>query len=936
VANNTGSGNYTINVPEGTYQLNISTFAGNGTASSSGLSPTAAGELQSGTKSGTNITIVGLGPTPATTIIEQTDGVDRVIEQDPLGNGSMPLTIENMTLTGGNCSTGLDCAFSGGALLTGGYTGDTLSLTSVTVSNSSEQADTPELGGGNQGGGVSMAGPDFTVANSTFSGNSVTASSTNAGVGGGVEFLDDVPGSMTITGSTFTGNTVPASSIGAQGGGLWISLQVIGDLANVAGSTFTENSAEGSNGVGGAIFTAGLTTVTNSRITGNSAAAGGSGFWEQGYAGQPADGVGTVKDNWWGCNSGPGASGCDTVNASTISGDDASVVFDPYLVLAIGANPTSIEVNGTSTLTADLTHNSSGTGGFSVPNGTPVSFGGTDGNDNPTNTTFSSGGATSTFTGTTEGTGSGSATVDNQTVDVTIDITGQPTLAITKSHTGTFTQGSTAEWDIRVFNEAGSPSEATTGATVTMVDTLPANYTLSSYTGSGWGCTGSTTVTCTSTAVVSGGSSFPLIRLIVNVPANSPTSVTNNAVVYGGGDPNHSNLGNGATTFETVNNVVQVPAYISLTAGNNQSVTVGTAFSSLSVTVEDAAGNPVSGQSVTFTSPASGSSGTFSNNTNTITATTNRSGVVSESFIANSMAGGPYNISVSSGSITDNFSETNLAGAPVSMTANSGTTPQFATDLTAFANPLAVTLLDSFNNPVPGISVTFTAPSSGASLGFNSNGGASTFTVSTDGTGTANAGTVTANGTFGGPYSVTAVANSLSTSFSLTNVIANILWIGNSNSQTSAFFDIGTPYLSSAESTGGTGVAIDSSGNVWSLNAGGNTVSEFTSTGSPTSTNISGGGLDAGSSLAIDGSNQVWIPNSSGGTLAVFNSSGTPVSTTAYTVGTSAPTSIAIDISGNVWIANNGSNAVTKILGAASPTVPLATGVVNATPATEP
>ncbi|MGA2048002.1 MAG: hypothetical protein ABSG96_09920 [Terracidiphilus sp.] len=939
VANNSGSGNYTINVQEGTYQLNISTYAGNGTDSTQGFPATSAGELQSGTKSGTNITIVGLGQTPATTIIEQKDGVDRVLEQDPLGNGNIPLTIQNVTLTGGLCTTGLDCGFSGGAVLGGGYAGDTLTLTSVVVSSNSEQADTPALGGGNQGGGVASAGPGFSITNSTFSGNSVTASSTNAGIGGGVDFLDDVVGNLSITNSTFIDNTVPASSIGAQGGGLWISLNTIGDTATISGSTFTGNSVAGSNGEGGAIFTAGLTTVTNSRFAGNTAAGGGSGFWEQGYAGNSADGVGNVINNWWGCNAGPttnGSNSCDTVDASGVPGDDASVSYSPYLVLSISANPTTINVNDTSTLTANLTHNSNGVGGFSVPNGTPVSFGGTDGIDNPTNPTLSSGGATSTFTGTTEGTGSGSATVDSQTVSVTIDITGQPTLAITKSHTGTFTQGSTAEWDIQVYNVAGSISEATTGATVTMVDTLPANYTLSSYTGSGWGCTGSTTVTCTSTAVVNGGSGFPVISLIVNVPATSPTSVTNNAVVFGGGDPSHTNSGNGATAFETVNNVVQVPASILLTAGNNQSVTVGTAFSSLSVTVEDAAGNPISGKSVTYASPVSGPSGTFSNSTNTITANTNGSGVIGVSFTANSKAGGPYNIAVSASSVTSNFSETNLAGAPASITANSGTTPQFATDLTAFAIPLAVTVLDLFNNPVSGVSVTFAAPSSGASLGFNGNGGASTYTVSTDGSGTANAGTVTANGTFGGPYSVTAAANSFSTSFSLTNVIANILWIGNTNNQTSAFLDIGTTYLSSAESTGGTGVAIDSSGNVWTLNAGGNTVSEFTSIGSSTSTTISGGGLDAGSSLAVDGLNQVWITNT-GGTISAFNSARTPITpSTGYTVGTTSPTSIAIDISGNVWIASGGSNSVTKVLGAAAPTVQLATGVANGTSATEP
>lgn len=683
-ANNNGPGTYTINVPAGTYSLAISTFGGGGSAMSGG-------ELQVGMSGSATFTISGAGQ--GSTIIQQTNGVDRVIEQDELGSGDMPLTIQNLTLQYGSCTTGLDCGFSGGALLAGYYPGDALTLTSVTVSNSSEQADTPALGGGNQGGGVSMAGPDFIITNSTFSGNSVTASSSDSGYGGGVEFLDDTPGSLTVTGSTFTNNSVAASNNGAPGGGLYIDLNVIGDTASVSGSIFTGNTAGGSNGVGGGIYSSGLTTVTNSRITGNTAAGGGSGFWEQGYAGNAADGVGTVKNNWWGCNGGPGQSGCDTVEASGVSGDDASVVSSPWLELQspLSASSTSISLNGTSSLTADLTHNSNGTGGFTVPNGTPISFsGGSFGSANPNSSTLSSGTATSTFTGTNVGTGTASATVDNQTVSVTIDISGTPTLGISKSHPGTFTQGSTAEWDITVANTASDPSNDPTSGAVTVVDALPSGYTLSSSTGSGWNCSGLTIVTCTSAAVVEGGSSFPVIKLTVNVPSTSPTSVTNTAEAYGGGDPVHTS-GNPVSASNTVNNVVQVPALIVLT-GNNQSATVGTGFGSpLSVEVEDAAGNPISGQTVTFTAPGSGASGKFSNTSTTITATTNSGGIVSEPFTANNNAGS-YSVTVADGSISNSFNLTNTAGAASSLSFPGSAEPAN----TAFS--FTVTALDVFGN----------------------------------------------------------------------------------------------------------------------------------------------------------------------------------------------------------------------------------------------
>jgi streptogramin lyase len=136
--------------------------------------------------------------------------------------------------------------------------------------------------------------------------------------------------------------------------------------------------------------------------------------------------------------------------------------------------------------------------------------------------------------------------------------------------------------------------------------------------------------------------------------------------------------------------------------------------------------------------------------------------------------------------------------------------------------------------------------------------------------------------------------------------------------------------------SGSGGVAIDGSGNVWSLNTGSSSVTEFTSKGTVTNGPYTDGGLSTPSALAIDGLDQVWIVNSTN-SISVFNSSGTAISTTAYTgAGLSSPTSVAIDISGNLWIANSSGNSVTKVLGVAAPTLPLATGVANNTPAIEP
>jgi hypothetical protein len=83
---------------------------------------------------------------------------------------------------------------------------------------------------------------------------------------------------------------------------------------------------------------------------------------------------------------------------------------------------------------------------------------------------------------------------------------------------------------------------------------------------------------------------------------------------------------------------------------------------------------------------------------------------------------------------------------------------------TAFASPLAVTVSSAFSEPVNGGQVTFTPPGSGASATIAGNPATIT-------SGTATTGTVTANATLGGPYTVAASANGVPTgvNFSLTN-----------------------------------------------------------------------------------------------------------------------------------------------------------------------
>jgi hypothetical protein len=192
-------------------------------------------------------------------------------------------------------------------------------------------------------------------------------------------------------------------------------------------------------------------------------------------------------------------------------------------------------------------------------------------------------------------------------------------------------------------------------------------------------------------------------------------------------------------------------ASITATGGTPQSTIFSHAFAApLQATVKDSNGNPVAGVTVTFTPPASGASGTFAGGVNT--AITNPSGVAtSVTFTANSTVGGPYNVvaTVAGVATPANFALTNTVGAPAQIAATGGT-PQSAVISTAFALPLQATVKDSGGNLVPGVTVTFTAPTTGASGTFA--GGVNT--AVTNSSGVATSGVFTANG-ITGAYSVT-------------------------------------------------------------------------------------------------------------------------------------------------------------------------------------
>ncbi len=98
-------------------------------------------------------------------------------------------------------------------------------------------------------------------------------------------------------------------------------------------------------------------------------------------------------------------------------------------------------------------------------------------------------------------------------------------LSIDKSHVGSFTAGGTGSWDLLVRNLG--PDTATGPFAVT--DPLATGTTLLSTSGTGWSCTGTTTVTCTrsnAADTLASGAAFPVLTLRVSVDPAVPNGST--------------------------------------------------------------------------------------------------------------------------------------------------------------------------------------------------------------------------------------------------------------------------------------------------------------------------------------------------------------------------------------------------------------------------
>ena len=228
--------------------------------------------------------------------------------------------------------------------------------------------------------------------------------------------------------------------------------------------------------------------------------------------------------------------------------------------------------------------------------------------------------------------GGGSAGSVNSNTD-NITILAAPDLTVLKQHTGTLVQGGTVSYTITVSNSAAG---STTSGQVTMVDTPPSGFVWNSGSSSpnGWACSlSSSQVMCTITQAVSGGSSYPAITLVFNIPSNASASVTNTATVSGGGEFNTANDSSNDTATVVQNTTTTAANATATFSAADQSVTLTATVAASPLTVNSGTvtftvknggttiGAPVTSGTVTngsasasFTLPGGTAAGTYTIN----------------------------------------------------------------------------------------------------------------------------------------------------------------------------------------------------------------------------------------------------------------------------------------------------------------------------------
>jgi hypothetical protein len=254
-------------------------------------------------------------------------------------------------------------------------------------------------------------------------------------------------------------------------------------------------------------------------------------------------------------------------------------------------------------------------------------------------------------------------------------------VAITKSHTGNFTQGQTgATYTLTVSNVGAYP----TAGVVTAKDVLPSALAATAISGSNWSCSLSS-LSCIRSDALAPGASYSAITVTVSIAANASAQVTNTATVSGGHENNPANdSATDPTTIvqtTTLNLSVSDPGWVynesvTLTATLSSSAATGsvsfsqgsTAVGTATVTngVASIAAPSLAPGSYTFTAVYTGDS-SYAGSTGALTQTIGKAtATVSLSNLSQTWTGNPQSVSVTTNPAGLNVVVTynNNAGAP--------------------------------------------------------------------------------------------------------------------------------------------------------------------------------------------------------------------------------------------------------------------------------
>lgn len=313
--------------------------------------------------------------------------------------------VNNNTITGNGSTAYFNFTYGGQDVLTLQRFADNIvngPASAVTVNSSSN------IGGGlGKYSNVSITGNVITGLVATRIGINLSNTAT-----AGSEALGAIENPV-VSGNTITGSNAATSK----------GIRLNGLVLNAAITSNTIRDLE--RGISAEIFNTHFASGTEAHF--NRLAGNNSGIVWDGAA------AGNAENNWWGCNYGPGTGGAgcsETPNGVTGTGA-ANVDANPWIVLVIDAAPNAIIPGGSSTVTADMTHNSTP----SVPSmttfipTTPLTFLSTQGNIGSISGPITLGLATATFTSTSANNATVSATVDTQTASATITVTA-PTFSI--------------------------------------------------------------------------------------------------------------------------------------------------------------------------------------------------------------------------------------------------------------------------------------------------------------------------------------------------------------------------------------------------------------------------------------------------------------------------------------------------------------------------